>query len=238
LLHETKASHEAVRPVAFLDNNQRLILYRANQSLHEWNLETGNETLLGAGGKASWAYATGLSPDQRWCVSVGINGDSKLYDRSTGAQKDLALNLAQVPGIAFSPDGRLLAVVSWLGVGKLLGVADHSQPFRTFRGFLLGMNSVAFSPDSSRIVAGSGGIEALKLWDTTSLQELLTLEAEGSSYFHTAFSPDGNYLGARNGVGALHLWRAPSWQEIAAAEPTEPAEAVHSSKITTQTAAP
>ena len=36
-----------------------------------------------------------------------------------------------------------------------------------------------------------------------------------------AFSPDGNVLGSVNGNGILHLWRAPSWAEIEAAERKE-----------------
>ena len=52
-------------------------------------------------------------------------------------------------------------------------------------------------------------------------QELLTLEGEGSLFYRTAFSPDGNVLGSMNWSGVLHLWRAPSWAEIEAAEKAE-----------------
>jgi WD40 repeat protein len=58
----------------------------------------------------------------------------------------------------------------------------------------------------------------VKLWDTASFQQLLTLESEGSEYDHVYFSPDGNVLAAGNRWGLVRLWRAPSWEEIAAAE--------------------
>jgi len=35
-----------------------------------------------------------------------------------------------------------------------------------------------------------------------------------------AFSPDGHWVASGNFEGQLHLWRAPTWEEIAAAEAT------------------
>jgi WD40 repeat protein len=92
------------------------------------------------------------------------------------------------------------------------------------RGSLKKRSYFGFWVQRSRIAAGSGGKEALKLWDLTSYQELLTLEAEGSGYWQTCFSPDGNVLGSMNGQGILHLWRAPTWAEINAAEAKDKAE--------------
>ena len=61
----------------------------------------------------------------------------------------------------------------------------------------------------------------MKLWDIESQQELLTLRGEGAAYSQTRFSPDGNLLGTMNARGVLHVWRAPSWDEIAEAERTD-----------------
>jgi len=82
---------------------------------------------------------------------------------------------------------------------------------------------VAFSPDGRRLVTGSDGKEAVKFWDVESHEELLTLEGQGSMFSMTAFSSDGVVLGTMNSPGdskrsTLHLWRAPSWAEIEAAE--------------------
>jgi WD40 repeat protein len=84
----------------------------------------------------------------------------------------------------------------------------------TLRGFLLGVNSVAFSPDGKRLATASSGKEAIKLWDAASHQELLTLEGNGLIW-ETKFSPDGRILGAATyHGGSVHLWRAPSFEEI------------------------
>ena len=76
------------------------------------------------------------------------------------------------------------------------------------------MMSAAFSPDEKRLAIGSNAREAVKLWDTDSYHELLTLEGQGSFFHSTAFSPDGNILGSINMRGTLFLWRAPSMEEI------------------------
>ncbi len=94
----------------------------------------------------------------------------------------------------------------------------------TLRGVLLGVHSVAFSGDGKRLAIGSGkNEEALKLWNTESWQEVLTLEGQGSMFWSTVFSPDGNAILAGNHTGIVHIWRAPSWEEINAEEKTTPA---------------
>lgn len=91
----------------------------------------------------------------------------------------------------------------------------------TLRGYLLGVASVTFSPDEKRLATGSGNQETLRVWDTDSWRDVLTLEGQGAEFHALAFSPDGSVIGARNVAGNVHLWRAPSWEEIAAAEAKE-----------------
>ncbi|WP_240894025.1 WD40 repeat domain-containing protein [Limisphaera ngatamarikiensis] len=81
---------------------------------------------------------------------------------------------------------------------------------------------MTFSPDGRRLAIGSNGAEAVKLWDAESLQELITLPGEGSMFQSIAFSPDGRALAACNSQGKLHLWYAPTFDEIARIEAANP----------------
>jgi WD40 repeat protein len=121
--------------------------------------------------------------------------------------------------LAVSPDGRIAAAVK-VNSADYIQLWDMAtlQPTGRLKGFLLGTHSVAFSPDGKRLAAGSNGQEAVKLWDTETWQELLTLSGEGSVFHTLKFSPDGRYLLAINLYGTIHLWSAPTWEEIEAAE--------------------
>jgi hypothetical protein len=50
----------------------------------------------------------------------------------------------------------------------------------------------------------------------TTLQEVATLEGQGTYFQFTTFSPDGNTLVGVNLQGTAHFWRAPSFAEIEA----------------------
>jgi WD40 repeat protein len=88
----------------------------------------------------------------------------------------------------------------------------------TLKSFRLGSHSAAFSPDGRRLASGSNGREAVRFWDVETWQEVLTLSGEGSRFGTVKFSPDGRYLLAINDAGLVHLWTAPTLEEIAAHE--------------------
>jgi WD40 repeat protein len=196
-----------------LESRKLLALYYQDSSLHEWDLATGRETKSWTG--IAHSFGGAVSGDERWSLVLGWNGKSLLRDIATGHQTSLEIGMPW--DATFSADGKLFAVASTLGFARLWETGTL-QEMATFRDFLLGVHSVAFSPDGKRLAAGSNGQEALKLWDIESHQELIALEGQGSLFHPSAFSPDGNLLGSSNVNGVLHLWRAPSWAEIAAAE--------------------
>jgi WD40 repeat protein/serine/threonine protein kinase len=120
-------------------------------------------------------------------------------------------------GIAFSKDGTQAASVYQNGRVALWDPSSF-QLITAFKGHMEGAHGVAFSPDGHRLATGGNARDAVKLWDLSTYRELVSLSGQGSIFLSVGFSPDGQWLAACNRDGMLHLWRAPSWAEIAAAE--------------------
>jgi WD40 repeat protein len=99
--------------------------------------------------------------------------------------------------------------------GELIGPPLH--------GHLNAVYGIAFSPDGRRLISAFGGREAVKLWDIGTRQELLTLGGTGSMLPAARWSADGDVILAGP---PWQAWRAPSWEEIAAAEAKERKEAI------------
>lgn len=89
----------------------------------------------------------------------------------------------------------------------------------SLHGHLNAVFSVAFSKDGRRLISAAGGREAVKLWDVGTRQELLTLGGTGSFLNEARWSADGDMILAGR---PWQAWRAPSWEEIAAAELKDP----------------
>jgi WD40 repeat protein len=118
--------------------------------------------------------------------------------------------------LAFSPDGRILAVGTSPedGIGKvwLWNLADPARPIRLSQpltGPTTPVNSVAFSPDGQTLAAGTGGGKVW-LWNLanparpTSLGQPLTGPA--LSVNSVAFSPDGQTLAVGTDDDDVWLW--------------------------------
>ena len=200
-----------------------------NQVFERWNADTwqreGSVAVEdGAIGEGIREIMTTSLPD-----SIGIRTWKALrfmdITKSNGARKSIKLN-GTYSDFALSPDGVTAATSSAADAG-LVQIWDMTtlQQVESFKGFLLGSHSVAFSPDGRRLAVGSSGREAIKVWDSETRQELLTLGGEGSGFETLEFSQDGRFLLAINWAGLAHLWSAPTWEEIAAAETKEKIEA-------------
>jgi WD40 repeat protein len=189
-------------------------------AMHEWDLTKRRETRSFPTNGVSGPFA--FSQDERWFFTGGWDGDKGvLRDMTTGRESQVKFNINNIQNVAFSPDGRLLAAASELSLAKVW----ETTPFRevaTLRGFLQTVHSVGFSPDGTRLATSSDEKEAIRLWDLESRQQVLTLEGQDWGFMDCQFSPDGKILASMNYAGILHLWQAPSWQEIEEAEKAQP----------------
>lgn len=188
-------------------------------SVRVWRTNDWVELPL-TGSQFEGLYPVDLAPDERHLAVGYVQGAIKLFHfPSLQLEATLAQNLDTVGAVLFSADGRTLFSADFSGAVRSWDVATGRQqgdPLRGHPGVIL---SAALWPDGRRLATGGAyPADAVKIWDLAAHREILSLRGEGIYFAHMAFSPDGSTLAATSLSGTAHLWRAPSWEEIAAKE--------------------
>lgn len=124
------------------------------------------------------------------------------------------LGKGKLQDFQFSPDGKRIAVASWVGIwvydaitGKelnLLSIHNHEA------------NCVAFSPDGD-LIAG-GGLGDVLIWDSKTGSLMKILKGPRTSVNSVVFSPDGKIIAAGSAVGSqegvIFLWNTSTGELI------------------------
>ncbi len=210
------AHSHGVGAVAFSSDGKRLATGSTEGSLKIWDFATRREVArFQPVGRKLLCLA--FSRDGKTLAACGQSSRVWLWDVATGRE------ILQLPGhgtlvasVAFSPDGKLLATAS-LGNDARVWDLPSGKLRATLRGHVQGVIAVAFSPDGKTLATGSHD-RKVKLWDIATHQELATFPL-GGLFPTLGFSPDGRMLAVGNVFESrIQIQRAPSFEEIAAAE--------------------
>ncbi|HZU14663.1 MAG TPA: WD40 repeat domain-containing protein, partial [Chloroflexota bacterium] len=90
----------------------------------------------------------------------------------------------------------------------------QSGTFTTLRGQTSFINAVAFSPDGTRVLTGSGDGTA-RIWDTGDGHLITLVRPDGSPIWSAAFSHDSNYIALGNEDDMASVWDARTGEQIA-----------------------
>jgi len=108
------------------------------------------------------------------------------------------------PVLAFTPDGRMLAV----GSGRRVGLWNAAQ------GILVNslehedwISSLAFSPNGE--ILATGGYQRIWLWRVSDGNLIRTIDAHGGIVTTLSFSPDGALLASGSSDGTILFWGLP-----------------------------
>ncbi|KAG8711758.1 hypothetical protein FRC08_015493 [Ceratobasidium sp. 394] len=189
-----------VYSVAFSPDGYRIVSGSEDKTLRIWDAETG-VGLLELHGHSDVVNSVAFSPDGYRIISGSDDKTIRVWDAETGVAllEPLQGHSDDVNSVALSPDGGCIASGSsdktvriWdaKNGAVLLDPLQHLYP----------VWSVAFSPDSHRIVSLSPNNfpqdkSLVRVWDAETGAVLLERLEDRSGHMRSvAFSPDGRYI--------------------------------------------
>jgi WD40 repeat protein/serine/threonine protein kinase len=214
----TIAVQSAVQSVSYSPDGSRLAT-TSDDGLILWDASTGRPVQTHSGPDAG--YKAAFAPDGQTLATTGDPGRAVIWDLASGdARRILRGARGWLGGVAFSPDGELVAVglgATNIGGGQVLvWDAATGRLVRRLGDLEPGggheIVDLAFTGDGRLLAAASLGGEA-RVFDFASGTTNLILPAR-SLVASVAFSPDGRLLATAGGEGSVKVWDVQSGEEV------------------------
>jgi WD40 repeat protein len=166
--HDTLKGHQGfVWSVAFSPDGQFVATAGIDGTVRLWNATTGE--MRASLKQTTRVLAVVFSSDGGLLASTDSDGKVIIWNTAEGSVRHtLPGDGEYVLSLAFSPDGRRLAVASWKEV-TLCDLMKPGEPPQKLGGLTGTICGVTFSPDGKHLAAAGGykGKGEIKIWDRT-----------------------------------------------------------------------
>jgi WD40 repeat protein len=195
-----------ITSLAFSPDGDTLVAGAWDGSVQVWDIEDG-ALLRAFGNHEGGVVAVAFSPDGATLASASLDGITKLWNVATTSLIRELEGPSATTGLAFSPDGSVLAIDRdlWTVNGW-----THLRELQSTRG---GMGNVAFSPDGRLLAAGNAWYE-VRWWRVVDGVLVRAVQAHTDSVNTVAFSPDGTTMASGSLDGTVQLWEVPDDREL------------------------
>ena len=209
LLGSHQGGHK-VRAVTFSTDGKIILSGGDDGTARLWDATTG-KPISQPMEHGDRLFSAVLSPDGKTVLTTSHDATVRLWDALTGKPIRPPMRYDENSRAAFSPDGKLFAVVSW----RLI------QFFETNSGKSVGQisksgtgSAVAFSPDGKRILVGDDILFIAQLWDVTTRTGIGKPMRHQDEINSVAFSPDGKTVLTGSRDGTARRWDATTGEPI------------------------
>jgi YD repeat-containing protein len=211
------AADQAITAVAITEDERAGVYATDAGTLHLWDAATRRLRGPALTRHHNRVDAVAFDRTGKWLVSGSTDGEIALWDANAGtyARTFGGGSLNSVFGVAFSPDGHLVAA------GQLDGLSLWDVTSATLRREIRmgAVFSVAFT-DDGRLLAAGGGDGRIVLFDVASGNNLgAALVGHTKPVERLAFSRDGSFLASTDRSGTMMLWDLDlaRWRSVACA---------------------
>jgi RNA polymerase sigma factor (sigma-70 family) len=155
-----------------------------------------------------------FSPDSKLLATGSWDNTVRIWDPATGrVVREIHPQEGWIWGVAFSPDGTLLATAGDHRSKKVrLWDVKTGKPVRSFEGHTNAIRGLSYSPDG-KTIASAAQDGTVRVWDAESGKELRQFAGGTTPMLRSvAYSPNGKKLATTDTGDSVHLWDAESGQ--------------------------
>jgi WD40 repeat protein len=215
-LFELRGHRDRINNIAYSLDGNYLATTSMDGTVKVWDATTGDEVFSVAGPEAE-LVSPALNPDGSLLAATSFNPDynrltAYVWDTATGEESVMLRFGGQIGGLAFSPDGAMLAMPGTVG-NVTFWDTDSGNLLFTLREDNTTALDVAFSPDGKRL-ATSNVDGTARVWDLDSRELLITMRGHDGWVVGIDFSPDGRLVATGGQDGTVRVWEADSGREL------------------------
>lgn len=209
------AGHIAALGGALVSPDGKTMATFSTEAIRFWDM-TGPAPRLKGERKQHLTWSASFSPDSK-TLACSFATEVQLWDLAAAEPEIRTTFHPDKPNhprqIAFSPDGKTLAVFVYLGADGKIGLWDVSGAEPQEKAVLLKSQApFAIGPDGTRLVCGNTDIQnvwgpgSLQLWDLSGKEPKKASAPFGEPYGVLALTPDGKTVAYLNPATGIKSW--------------------------------
>ncbi len=161
--------------------------------------------------KAGWDFPHGMDravlavrPDQNHSFALAVGPSAWLGTIKGNYSRSYREPEQGVKAVAYSPDGRHLALTAGTGLIRIWDTTQH-QPVRTLSGHSHPVTALQYSHDGTRLVSGDGD-GGIRLWDVRTADCLRVFHGHTNTLLSVVFSADDRTIVSASRDETIRVW--------------------------------